>query len=255
MILRGRIVRRLVLAFAVLALLALVLTLGSIALVRVSHDTLMRVTARAEIAALSARIRSESLTLTDIARSYIQQPANAATQRALFDTQTQLLDTLVQQAIAATDLNDVEESIRISQVRQNLIAFTSQAGRVLAAYDAEDALGPQTDRALTLLIENYQQPLIQALREFEQLELDQVQVAQAQADRTIAVATAAVDRHRPRRRDRSRADDLVGLYARRQAAGSSCARASKTSVRASSIDRLPSTRTTSSANWRAPSTS
>ncbi len=189
MILRGRIVRRLVLAFAALALLALVLTLGSIALVRVSHDTLMRVTARAEIAALSARIRSESLTLTDIARAYTQLPAKATTQRDLFNSQTKLLDTLVQQAITATDLNDVEESIRLSQVRQNLIAFASQAGRVLAAYDAESELGPQTDRALTLLIENYQQPLIQALREFEQLELDQVQIAQAQADRTIALAT------------------------------------------------------------------
>ena len=192
MILRGRIVRRLVLAFAALALLALVLTLGTIALVRVSHDTLTRVTTRAEIAALSARIRSESLTLTDIARNYIQRPASAATQRVLFDTQTQLLDTLVQQAIAATDLNDVEESIRISQVRQTLIAFTSQAGHVLAAYNAEGNLGPQTDQAFTLLIENYQQPLIQALREFEQLELDQVQIAQAQADQTIAFATSVL---------------------------------------------------------------
>ncbi|MBI5563820.1 MAG: HAMP domain-containing protein, partial [Chloroflexi bacterium] len=192
MILRGRITRRLVLAFAALALLALVLSLGSTVLVRVSHDTLTRVAARAEIAALSARIRSESLTLTDIVRNYTHQPAASTAQRALFDNQTQLLDTLIEQAIAATDSNDVEESIRISQVRQNLIAFTAQATRVLTAYDAEAGVGPQTNRALMLLIENYQQPLIQALRDFEQLELDQVNVAQAQADRTIALATGVL---------------------------------------------------------------
>lgn len=192
MILRGRITRRLVLAFAALALLALVLSLGSIALVRVSHDTLMRVAARAEIAALSARIRSESLTLTDIVRNYTHQPADPATQRTLFDDQTQLLDALIVEAIAATDPDDVEESIRISQVRQNLIAFTAQAGRVLTAHDTEGADGLQTNRALTVLVENYQQPLIHALRDFEQLELDQVKVAQAQADRTIALATGVL---------------------------------------------------------------
>jgi signal transduction histidine kinase/HAMP domain-containing protein len=192
LILRGRITRRLVLAFAALALLALVLSLGSIALVRVSHDTLTRVAARAEIAALSARIRSESLTLTDIVRNYTHQPADPAAQRALFDSQTQLLDTLIEQAIAATDPNDVEESIRISQVCQNLIAFTAQAGRVLTAYDTEGVDGPQTNRLLTILVENYQQPLIHALRDFEQLELDQVNVAQAQADRTIALATGVL---------------------------------------------------------------
>jgi signal transduction histidine kinase/HAMP domain-containing protein len=192
LILRGRITRRLVLAFAALALLALVLSLGSIALVRVSHDTLTRVAARAEIAALSARLRSESLTLTDIVRNYTRQPAGLAAQRILFDAQTQLLDTLVVQAIAATDLNDVEESIRISQVRQNLIAFAAQAGRVLAANDTEGVDGPPTNRSLTVLIENYQQPLIHALRDFEQLELDQVKVAQAQADRTIALATGVL---------------------------------------------------------------
>ncbi|MBP7689358.1 MAG: HAMP domain-containing protein, partial [Thermoflexales bacterium] len=192
MILRGRITRSLVLAFAELALLALVLTLGSIALVSVSHNTLTRVAARAETAALSARIRSESLTLTDIVRNYTQLPIDPAAQRALFMTQTQLLDTLVVQAIVVTDLRDVDESIRISDMRQNLIAFTTQAGRVLTAYDSEGDLGPRTDRALTVLIENYQQPLIQALREFEQLELDQVSVAQTQADQTIALATGVL---------------------------------------------------------------
>ena len=192
MILRGRITRRLVLAFAALALLALVLTVGSIVLVRVSHDTLTRVATRAELATLSARIRSESLTLTDIARNYTQPAISPASQRALFITQSQLLDTLIVQAIAASDLNDVEESIRISEVRQNLIAFTAQAGRVLTAFDAEADFGPHTERALTVLIENYQQPLIQALRAFEQLELEQVGIAQLRADQTIALATGVL---------------------------------------------------------------
>ncbi len=192
MILRGRITRSLVLAFAALALLALVLTVGSIVLVGVSHNTLTRVAARAETAALSARIRSESLTLTDIVRNYTQLPINPATQRALFITQTQLLDTLVVQAIAVTNLRDVEESIRISDMRQNLIAFTAQAERVLGAYDLEGGLGVRTEHALTVLIDNYQQPLLQALREFEQLELAQVQVAQLQADQTIALTTGVL---------------------------------------------------------------
>lgn len=192
MILRGRITRRLVLAFAALALLSLVVTIGSIGLVSVSHETLARVAARAETAARSARLRSESLTLTDIARNYIRLPVDPATQRALFGAQAQLLDALIEQAIAAIDLNDVEESFRISQVRQNLIAFTDQAEQVLNAFDAEGEFGPETERHLTLLIENYQQPLIQALRDFEQLELEQVKVAQQQADRTIALTTAVL---------------------------------------------------------------
>ena len=192
MILRGRITRRLVLAFAALAVLSLVVTVGSIGLVSVSHETLARVAARAEIAARSARLRSESLTLTDIARNYIRLPVDPATQRALFGAQAQLLDALIEQTIAAINLNDVEESLRISQVRQNLIAFTDQAEQVLNAFDAEGEFGPETERHFTLLVGNYQQPLIQALRDFEQLELEQVKVAQQQADRTIALTTAVL---------------------------------------------------------------
>lgn len=186
--LRRRITYQLVLAFVTLAGLGMIITLGTIALVRVSHATLMRVATRAEIAALSARLRSESLALTDIIRNSTLQPADFAAQRAQLRAQIQLLDALVQQAIATTDLNDVEESLRIGQVRQNFIAFTAQAGRVLAAYDDENGFGPQTKQAFTLLVENYQQPLIQALRDFEQLELNQTQIAQRQAEQTIELA-------------------------------------------------------------------
>ncbi|NWG76252.1 MAG: HAMP domain-containing protein, partial [Rubrivivax sp.] len=187
--LRGRITSQLVLAFVALTGLGLIITLGTIALIRVSHDTLTRVVARAEIAALSARIRSESLTLTDIVHNYTLHPADLPATRALLNAQTQLLDALVQQAINATDPNDVEESLSISQVRQNLIAFTLQAGRVLTAHEAEGGAGPLTEQALTLLITNYQQPLIQALRDFEQLELSQTRIAQQQAEQTIELAT------------------------------------------------------------------
>jgi signal transduction histidine kinase len=67
-----------------------------------------------------------------------------------------------------------------------------QAEQVLTAFDAEGEFGPETERVFRLLIENYQQPLIQALREFEQLESAQVQVAQARADQVIALATATL---------------------------------------------------------------
>ncbi len=192
MIFRGRVARQLALAFVLLAILALVLTFGSIALVNVSHTTLARVAARARIAALSARLRSESVSLTDLVRNYLPQSTAAADVRRRFDEQTRLLDDLVQQAIAAADVNDVEESLRISQVRQNLIAFTSQAARVLNSFDREGAFGHQTTLEFQLLTDNYQSPLLQVLREFEQLELTQVGVAQTQADRAIELVTGVL---------------------------------------------------------------
>jgi hypothetical protein len=71
-IFRGTLARQLTFSFAALALLAMIAAVGSILVVQYIDHTLSSVVAQADIASQSSRIRSESLTLTDLGRRYIQ---------------------------------------------------------------------------------------------------------------------------------------------------------------------------------------
>ncbi len=58
---KGTLARQLILSFVTLALLAVLMASSSVFLVQFTDRTLSQVTARAEMAALGTRIRSESL--------------------------------------------------------------------------------------------------------------------------------------------------------------------------------------------------
>ncbi len=177
--------RWLIISFGILALVAVSMAVLSVLSVQFTDNTLSQVTARVDTAALSTQIRSESLVLTDMVRRYTAQPATEPGLRSQIVAQQKKLDALLQQVIASTNPNDVDESIAISQVRQFLIAFGSQANRTLTTFNTEGQLGPATQQQLLILTENYQAPLHRAIRDFEELEAGRVYAARLQSRRVL----------------------------------------------------------------------
>ena len=193
-IIGGRLARQLTFSFLLLTTIAVGMAVLSVWVVEFTDNILSQVTTRIETALLSAQIRSESLVLTDLVRRYTTLPGDDADLRVEIAHQQKRLDILLQAAIRSTNANDVDESIAISQVRQSLFAFNSQANRVLQAFKDEGGLGSKTAIELIVLTENYQNPLLQAIRKFEQYEMSQVQAARIHARRvvqtTVGILTA-----------------------------------------------------------------
>jgi len=184
--------RWLTISFGLLVLIAVSLAAASVWAVQFTDNTLVQVTERVETAALSTRIRSESLVLTDMVRRYTVNPTEQPSLRIQIVAQQDKLNRMLQQVIAATRNGDIDESIAIGQVRQYLLAFGPQADRVLAAFDAEGELGPNTARELAVLTENYQTPLHRAIQEFEQLEAKQVEAARMRSRRVVQTTVAVL---------------------------------------------------------------
>lgn len=186
---RGSLARWLTFSFASLALLAVVMATISVWAVRFIDGTLAQAMSRMDTAMLSVQIRSESLVLTELIRVYVLAATDDPDVHDKIVAQQARLDVLIQQAIESTDANDVDESMAISQVRQYLIAFGSQADRVLETFDAQQTLDSATETHLAILIQNYQRPLLAALEDFEQFEAVRVAEAREKA-RRIVQATA-----------------------------------------------------------------
>ncbi len=189
---QGPLARWLTLNFVLLALVAVGMAVGSVWVVQFTENTLAQVTARSDTARLSTQIRSESLVLTELVRRHTFGLTNEPDLRHEIAAQQARLDRLIQQVINSTTPGDVDESIAISQVRQYLIAFGSQADRVLAAFDREGELGPATQSELMVLVQNYQIPLLRAIRDFEQFEASRVEVARQQARRVIQTTVSTL---------------------------------------------------------------
>lgn len=189
----GIIARQLIQSFLVLALLTIAMAVGSVFLVQFIDRTLSQVSARADAAALGARIRSESLTLTDMARRYttVDVATRPLLRVQIFD-QRMLLNNLLNQAYRQAIPGDREEFDRVDQIKVRLTGFVRQVDRVMNAYDSEQAYGPATQRELTVLIRDYQDPLVTALRDFESLESERVQTARSQARRVIQAVLIAL---------------------------------------------------------------
>lgn len=187
--LRGSITRQLIVAIALLTLLSVGIALGAFGLLLISDNVLSEVTAHSQIATLSARIRSESLTLLERVNDYMQPAAERAPARAKIADQQSTLDNLERQTLALASSDNVEESLRLSGVRQNLIAFTTQANRVVNTFEQEGTRGPQAEHGFTLLVQSYQAPLLAALIDFEQLELAQVQATQTHARQVVTAVS------------------------------------------------------------------
>ncbi|MBN1370699.1 MAG: response regulator [Anaerolineaceae bacterium] len=187
--LQGPIARRLIWTFAGLALLAVAIAGGAVLAVQYTENVLMEVQMQADLAAHSARIRSESLALTDLVRRYIADPTQEPDLRQRIAIQRELLDGLVLEAIESTALGDVDHSMQVSEIRQYLFAFSSQANRVIQSYDTEGGAGAQTQYQLTILVQNYQDPLIRALEKFERTEAERADRIRAETRQAVRSTT------------------------------------------------------------------
>jgi len=186
---QGPIARRLIWTFAGLALIAVAISVGSVFAVRYTESILLQVQVQAELAARSARIRSESLALTDLVRRYISDPAQEPDLRQRIAIQRELLDGLVLEVVDLVSPGDVDHSMQISEIRQYLFAFGSQANRVLQSYDIEQNAGAQTQYQLTILVQNYQDPLIRALERFELTEAEHTTQIREETRRAVRSTT------------------------------------------------------------------
>ncbi len=181
---KGNITRRLIVSFAALALLVIGVAAGSVLLMQFANRTLAQVTAQTEAAALSARLRSESLTLASLARRYTTASAaeHPLIRSQIFDQQL-LLDELLSQAFRSAMTSGEAEFEQVNKIKLQLTNFQSQANRVLNAFESERAYGPATNHELTVLVEEAQPSLIALLRDFEELEIRNVETARARAHR------------------------------------------------------------------------
>jgi signal transduction histidine kinase/DNA-binding response OmpR family regulator/HAMP domain-containing protein len=183
--------RWLVQSFVLLSLVAVGIAFTAVWTTRLVDRTMVLVAARKDKAILSARIRSECLTLTELTRRYTMQieelgPADpdGSLLDDIIEKQAQL-DSLIQQASQLSDPNDVDEGMLVGSIRQDLVAFSTQAGHVIDAYDQEQAYGQLTRRELADLVLSYQDPLIFELSKFEQLEIARADEAQTTARQVV----------------------------------------------------------------------
>lgn len=167
---QGVIARRLIMNLLGLTCVAISMSIGSAWVVQFTERSLEQILERSENAFLSIHIRSECLTLTDLVLRYIFQVGDPQTLNAQIDTQKKEIDSLIQKAIAAIDPNDVDASMQIGRIRTQVVSFRSQAEKVLQAYDDEQTYGAKTYQELTILVKNYQDPLLQSLMEYESFE-------------------------------------------------------------------------------------
>ncbi|GAB4541302.1 MAG: hypothetical protein Kow0063_32010 [Anaerolineae bacterium] len=180
-IFKGPIARSLVVSFILLALIVIGLVVGSFWVVQFTDTMFSQVAVQAERASLSAQIHAESLVLTELVRRYAFQPTPEADLKTRITAQHAKLDNLIENAINSTDPNDVDERMALSRVRQYLIAFRTQANRVLNTFDSKGLSERDAEQELAILTQSYQDPLFQALNEFEQFETKRAQTTQAQA--------------------------------------------------------------------------
>ena len=186
-IFRGTLARRLTLSFAALALLAMIASVGSILIAQYIDRTMSSVVAQADIASQSSRIRSESLTLADLGRRYIQiGSGDRAQHREAINSQQYNLQFYLLQINAALDPNDAKEHDLFGQVERQVAAFNGQVNRLMDTFDAERELGSATNHELAVLLTDYEAPLINAIHDFENFESTRAKAARDQAQRRIS---------------------------------------------------------------------
>jgi len=179
---QGPIIRHLILNVAALAGISILISLAALIVVQSANQSMRQVQMIADAATLSTRIRSECIVLTEMVHAYAEQtPSKPETRSKIVDKQAQLAQ-LMDQTLAEMDPNNLEQSLQIGSVRQNLFAFSAQASLVLDAYDEEKMLGPITLGQFTLLTEYFQAPLLHALQDFEYSEFKLLENTRSRAD-------------------------------------------------------------------------
>ena len=170
---RGSIARKIIITYSSLALIIVLVSVGSIMETWHIHQTIIKeARKRQEAALLSARIRSEALALANTLQRHILEPGSEEEKRREIDDQIALLERLLVEAIHSINPNNVEESFAIGSVREYLTAFKVQSRRVLDIAAGEGGFGEETARQMDTLLEHYQPALIESLESFEKLERD-----------------------------------------------------------------------------------
>jgi diguanylate cyclase (GGDEF)-like protein len=181
--LSGNIARKIIITYSSLALVIVLVSIGSILAARYVHRAIIvEARQRQESALLSARIRSEALLLTNATQRYVVASNRGEAERQEINEQVTLLEGLLKQAIKGVDPSDLDESIALGRVRELLVAFKVQSRYVLDTSDAEGGLGAETTRQMNILLNHYQPALIESLETFEKLERDTAEEFVAQAE-------------------------------------------------------------------------
>jgi diguanylate cyclase (GGDEF)-like protein len=187
----GNIARKIIITYSSLALIIVLISIGSIMGIRYAHQMLIVDAHRQEeVALLSAHIRSEALFLTNTIQQYTATPGSGQVERQIIDNQIGLLENLLQQAVNSVNPNDVDESIAVGLIRQYLIAFNVQSRRVMNTSDDEGNLGTETRRQMNTLLNHYQPALIESLEAFEKLERTAAEETFARAEQYAAYIAA-----------------------------------------------------------------
>jgi len=193
---QGPLARRLILSFLALAVGAVVLSLIAALATQFTSHLLVSEQRQVDLAVISARIRSESLTLTDLVRSYTFQVPEAANRpigrhalRQKIGAQQALLAELLHQATDLADPNNVDQNMWLGSIEQELTSFRTQSTLVLDSYDLEQTYGPQTSKALAELVWHYQQPLVDSLSQFERSQMQMAENERAQLNQVLRLIT------------------------------------------------------------------
>jgi signal transduction histidine kinase/DNA-binding NarL/FixJ family response regulator/HAMP domain-containing protein len=190
---KGPLTRLILISFAALALIIALLSFSSVWAIKQIEQSQARANARFELASLSARIRSESLALTSLVQRYITQPDQRLTLGQRITEQGAFLDQLVHQAISKAYDQNADERERIEIIHDDLIAFNAQANRILNNLNTGELPNAAIAQELNLLVKDYQTPLLNELRDFEELSARRAQETGAQTQRRIqAIVNALV---------------------------------------------------------------
>ena len=184
--------RWLTLSYLGMGFTAVTLALTSIFVAHFTNNTLSHATTHLNTALLSAQIRSECLVLTDMVHRYTSNPEAEPNASAQIAMQQNKLNALLQKTSLVIDDSDIDETIFIGQVRQNFNAFNAQASRVLETFENEGELGPATAEQISILTENYQVTLLNAIRQFEQYETLQAEAVNQQTNQVTRTTFAAL---------------------------------------------------------------
>ena len=181
--LSGNIARKIIITYSSLALVIVLVSIGSILAARYVHRAIIvEARRRQESVLLSARIRSEALLLANATQRYVIASDRGEVERQEINKQVTLLEELLKQAVQAVDPNDLDESIALGRVRELLVAFKVQSRYVLDTSDEEGGLGPETTRQMNILLNHYQPALIEALEAYAKFERDTAEEFVAQAE-------------------------------------------------------------------------
>lgn len=185
-VLRGAVSRNLVASMAVLAALALVMGLVAYKQVQTIWAVEAEMLVHADMRYLRAKVRIESLQLSDLTREYALQTSEEGKVR----TRTQFAESqgrmgeLLRQLVK--DAHPDEQDM-IARVQSAVNSYLDQAEALMAAYDKEGQYGPLSQAAMASLIAQ-RAPMLDSVTELENSATTRMDDANRSAQETVQAA-------------------------------------------------------------------